>query len=75
MKSPPRKLCPKKKNSNRIKEILEREDTTRTELAERIGKSRGVVSNYVNNNPQLSLETLFLIARVLQVNARELINS
>lgn len=65
---------PEKKKYNRIKEILAREEITQTELAERIGKSR-VVSNYINNNAQPSLETLFLIAKVLQVNPRELINS
>jgi putative transcriptional regulator len=51
---------------NRLKEILAREDRTTTWLAERIGKSRVVVSNYVNNNTQPSIETLFAIAAAFQ---------
>lgn len=51
---------------NRLKEILAREDRTTTWLADRIGKSRVVVSNYVNNNAQPSIETLFRIAAAFQ---------
>lgn len=51
---------------NRLKEILAREDKTTTWLAEKIGKSRVVVSNYVNNNTQPSIETLFMIAAAFQ---------
>lgn len=51
---------------NRLKEILAREDKTTTWLAEKIGKSRVIVSNYVNNNTQPSLETLFKIAAAFQ---------
>lgn len=63
---------------NRLKEILAREDKTTVWLAEKIGKSRVVVSNYVNNNTQPSLETLFQIAAALQsegisIQPRELV--
>lgn len=60
---------------NRIKEILAREDITTKDLAERIGKSRVIVSNYVNNNTQPSMETLFEIGRALKINPKDLINS
>lgn len=65
----------KKKKYNRIKEILARDDKTQTWLAEQIKKSRVVVSNYVNNNTQPSIEILFKIATVLKVDPKELINS
>ena len=65
----------KKVKYNKIKEILARDDKTQTWLAEQIGKSSVVVSNYVNNNTQPSIEILFKIAKILKVNPRELINS
>lgn len=64
----------KKVKYNRIKEILARDDKTQTWLAEQIGKSRVVVSNYVNNNTQPSIEVLFEIAKVLKVKPTELLN-
>jgi putative transcriptional regulator len=60
---------------NRIKEILARDDKTQTWLADEIKKSRVVVSNYVNNNTQPSIEILFKIAKVLKVNPKDLLNS
>ncbi|HYF69321.1 MAG TPA: helix-turn-helix domain-containing protein [Ohtaekwangia sp.] len=65
----------KKVKLNRIKEILARDDKKQTWLAEQIGKSRVVVTNYVNNNTQPSLDTLFQIAKALKVNPKDLINS
>lgn len=64
-----------KKKLNRIKEILAREDRTTIWLAEQIGKSRTVVSNYVNNNTQPSVEVLYAIAKALNVNPKDLLNS
>jgi putative transcriptional regulator len=65
----------KKVKYNRIKEILARDDKTTTWLADEIGKSRVVVSNYVNNNTQPSLPVLFEVAKTLKVNPKDLINS
>lgn len=65
----------KKVKYNRIKEIMAKDDISQTWLAEKIGKSRVVTSNYCNNNAQPSLEVLFQIAKVLKVNPRELLNS
>jgi putative transcriptional regulator len=59
---------------NRIKEILAREDKTTVWLADQIGKSRVVVSNYVNNNTQPSMEVLFEIAKALNISPKDLIN-
>lgn len=64
----------KKVKLNRIKEVLARVDKTQTQLAEEIGKSRVVVSNYCNNNAQPSLEILAKIAEVLEVPGKDLID-
>ena len=57
---------------NRIKEILVIQGKTQTWLADQLGKTRSIVSNYANNNTQPSIETLRDIARILDVDIREL---
>ena len=64
-----------KKELNRIKEVLNQQGRTQTWLAEQIGKSYVVVTNYCNNNTQPSLAVLWDIAEVLNVDVRELIVS
>ena len=44
-------------------------------LAEKLGKSFNIVNSYVCNRRQPSLELLFHIAEILQVNPKELINT
>ena len=46
-----------------------------TWLAEKLGKSFTIVNSYVCNRRQPSLELLFQIAEILQVNPKELINT
>lgn len=58
---------------NRIKEVLEEKGIKQTWLAERLGKSFSIVNAYVCNRRQPSLELLFEIARLLQVDPKELI--
>lgn len=58
---------------NRIKEVLKEQGRTQTWLAEKIGKSYVVVTNYCNNNAQPSVEVLRKIAEVLDVDVRELL--
>ena len=58
---------------NRIKEILKQQGRTQTWLAEKIGKSYVVVTNYCNNNAQPSIEVLIKIAAVLDVDVRALL--
>ena len=53
------------KPRNRIKEVLE----------EKLGKSFCIVNSYVCNRRQPSLEVLFEIANILQVDPKELIKS
>lgn len=60
---------------NRIKEVLKEQGRTQTWLAEQIGKSYVVVTNYCNNNKQPSVPVLRSIADVLDVDVRELLVS
>ncbi len=61
------------KDMNRIKEVLQEKGIKQTWLAERLSKSFKMVNNYANNRIQLSLETLHEIAKILQVEVKELI--
>ena len=58
---------------NRIKEVLESKGIKQTWLAEQIGKSFSVVNAYACNRRQPSLEQLFEIAKILNVDPKELI--
>ena len=60
---------------NRIKEVLEERGIKQTWLAERLGKSFCIVNSYVCNRRQLSFEVLFEIAKILNVDPKELIDS
>lgn len=64
---------PDKQGMNRIKEVLKEQGRTQTWLAEKIEKSYVVVTNYCNNNAQPSIEVLRKIAKVLNVDVRELL--
>lgn len=46
---------------------------TQTLLAEQLGKSYNMVNAYVQNRQQPRLEVLFEIAKILGVNAKDLI--
>jgi putative transcriptional regulator len=58
---------------NRIKEVLFQQERTQAWLAEKIGKSYVVVTNYCNNKTQPSIPVLRQIAKVLDVDVRELL--
>lgn len=60
---------------NRIKDVLEEKWIKQTWLAEKLGKSFSIVNAYVCNRRQPSLEQLFEIARILQVDPKDLIDS
>ena len=60
---------------NRIKEVLEERGIKQTWLAERLGKSFCLVNSYVCNRRQPSLDVLFEIAKILNVDPKELIDS
>ena len=50
-------------------------NTKQTWLAEQLGKSFCIVNSYVCNRRQPSLEVLFEIAKILNVEPKELIDS
>ena len=58
---------------NRIKEVLEERGIKQTWLADKLGKSFCIVNSYVCNRRQPSLEVLFEIAKILNINPKELI--
>ena len=58
---------------NRIKGVLEAKGIKQTWLAEQLGKSFSIVNAYACNRRQPSLEQLFEIAKILQVEPKDLI--
>ena len=63
------------KPMNRIKEVLEERGIKQTWLAEKLGKSFCMVNSYVCNRRQPSLEVLFEIAKILNVEPKDLIDN
>ena len=63
------------KPMNRIKEVPEEKGIKQTWLAEKLGKSFSIVNSYVCNRRQPSLETLFQIAEILNVETVNLLTS
>jgi len=60
---------------NRIKEVLEEKGIKQIWLADKLGKSFNTVNSYVQNRQQPRLEVLFEIAKILEVDPKELIQS
>ena len=60
---------------NRIKEVLEKKGLTQTWLAETLGKSYNMVNSYAQNRRQPSIEILFKIGKILNVDPKELLVS
>jgi len=58
---------------NRIKEVLKDKGIKQIWLAEKLGKSYNMVNGYVQNRQQPRLEVLKEIARILNIDMRELI--
>lgn len=58
---------------NRIKVELEKKGLTQTWLAENLGKSYNMVNSYVQNRRQPSIEQLYKIAVLLEIEAKELL--
>ncbi len=58
---------------NRIKIVLVEKKKSNKWLADRIGKDQGTVSKWCTNTTQPSLETLSEIAKILEVDIRELL--
>ncbi len=60
---------------NKIKEVLDRKGIKQTWLSEKLGKSYNMVNSYVQNRQQPRLEVLNDIAKILDVDVVELIES
>lgn len=63
------------KDINRIKVVLVEKKRTNKWLAEQLSKDPATVSKWCTNTSQPGLETLLEIARVLDVDIKELLNS
>ena len=64
-----------KKASNRIKAVLAEKRKSNNWLAEELSKNKTTVSKWCTNQMQPTMETLFEIAEVLDVDVRELLVS
>lgn len=60
---------------NRIKEVLEEKGIKQTWLADKLGKSFNMVNAYAQNRQQPRLEVFTEIAKILDVDIKELIVS
>lgn len=60
---------------NRIQEILDERGVKQTWLAEKLNKSYNMVNAYCRNRRQPSLEMLYKIAELLEVDVKELLES
>jgi putative transcriptional regulator len=58
---------------NRIKEVLEEKGIKQIWLAEQLEKSYNMVNSYVKNRRQPSIECLYKIAEILNIEAKELL--
>ena len=61
------------KKINRIKVMLAEKEKTNKWLAEQVGKDPATVSKWCTNTAQPSLEMLFQIAKVLNVEVKDLL--
>ena len=60
---------------NKIKIILDRKSIKQKWLADQLGKSFNMVNSYVQNRTQPSIETLYKIATILDVEIDDLLYS
>ena len=65
----------KNKDINRLKVVLAEKKRTNKWLADTLGKDPATVSKWCTNTAQPGLETLLEIARVLEVDVTDLLNS
>ena len=63
------------KQSNRLKVVLVEQSRTGKWLAETLGKNEATVSRWCTNETQPSLETLVDVAKVLNVDVKDLLIS
>ena len=61
------------KDINRLKVVLAEKKRTNKWLAEQLGKDQAMVSKWCTNTAQPSLEMLMKIAKVLEVEVKDLL--
>lgn len=59
---------------NRLKVVLAEQQKTNKWLAEKLGKDVTTVSKWCTNKSQPGLETLYEIARCLEIEVKDLLN-
>lgn len=64
-----------KKAINRLKVVLAEKGKTNKWLAEKLDKNETTISRWCTNEVQPSLDSLIIIADILAVDVKELINS
>ena len=64
-----------KEQINRLKVVLVEQQRTNKWLAEQLGKDQATVSKWCTNSVQPDVKTLLEIARHLNVDVKELLNS
>jgi putative transcriptional regulator len=62
-----------KRMYNRIKAVLAEKGKTNNWLADQLGKNRTTVSRWCTNDMQPTMDSLFAIAKVLDVDVSELL--
>ena len=60
---------------NKIKEVIVSKGIKQTWLANQLGKSYNMINSYVQNRRQPSIEDLYKIADILDVDISELLES
>ncbi len=58
---------------NRVKEVLQNKGINQTWLAKKMDKSYPTINKYARNKRQPSLEDLYKIAEILQINVKDLL--
>ncbi len=64
-----------KKPINRLKAVLAEQSKTNKWLAEKLDKNETTISRWCTNEVQPSMDNLVVIASLLKIDVRELINS
>ncbi len=62
-----------KQRYNRIKAVLVEKDKSAKWLSEQLGKDKSTVSRWCTNDMQPAIETFYEIAKLLDVDVRELL--
>lgn len=61
------------KRLNRLKVVLAEKEITAKSLAEKLGRDPATVSKWCTNSSQPTIETIFRIAEILEVDYTELL--